>query len=338
MRSLKLTPLKASEEGTEMDTQMRSYPIIRVVRRRNSAVRYRGAILLLLCVMPCAVRGQTTSPSSQSSSASALPERELANVLTDALNPHRPQDRMLLMRDDVQRELSLNPRQQEQITALSAQTEQTLNAVPFKITAQLRQATANQDGSHALSQSYNFAIEPDGQVTVTGKGVDAQTLSDVAAKVQEGRAQVQQEDLKQRDSILTPAQRTRLKELDMQWRGPFLLLSKIGVEDMKLSDEQWKKFQNVWEKLQTRVARNEKDLAPKAAVFIRDFGGAAVQQEGFRALMRQLWRDDRKSRGQAEKQVLDVLTSAQKQQWAAWTGKPFTFRDYDSTDRPSLPR
>ena len=149
---------------------------------------------------------------------------------------------------------------------------------------------------------------------------------------------MQQEDLKQRDTILTPAQRTRLKELDMQWRGPFLLLSKIGVEEMKLSDAQWKKFQNAWKRLETRLARNEKDLAPKAAPFIRDYGGDAVRQEGFRALMRQLWRDDRKSRAEAEEQALAVLSPAQQQKWATWTGKPFPFREYETPDRPSLPR
>ena len=156
-----------------MDTQARFDRITRAVRRRNSAVGYHAAVLLLLGVMPCAVWGQAaTSPFSQSSSSPAPPKRGLANVLADTLNPYRPQDRMLLTRDDVQRELGLNPRQQEQIAALSAQTEQTLNAVPFKITAQLRQATANQDVSQIPSQSYSFAIEPDGQITVTGKGVD----------------------------------------------------------------------------------------------------------------------------------------------------------------------
>ena len=323
-----------------MDIQARFYPIIRDVQRRSSFVRSRYAVLLLLGVTPCAVWGQTgTSPSAQSSAAPTSPERALADVVADTLNPYRSQEKMLLKRDDVLRELGLNPRQQEQLTALSAQTEKSLSLSSYsKLPAQLFPSTANSGDSEDLPKSYRIDIEPDGQVTATGNNVDAQTLRDLAAKIQTMRNQAQQEDVKQRDAILTPAQRTRLKELDMQWRGPFLLLSKIGVEEMKLSDAQWKKFQNAWKRLEMQLARNEKDLAPKASVFIRDYGQAAVQQEGFRALMRQLWREDRKSREQAENQVLTVLSSAQKQKWAALTGKPFNFREYDSTDGPSLPR
>ena len=290
-----------------MDTQMRSCPITGDVRRRFSAM-CQGTVLFL-CMIPGAAWGQATPSFSGSVAvATAAPERDLWNVLGDARNPRHSQERTLLTRDDVQRELGFNPRQQEQITALSEKTENYLAALSSKTTALLRQAA----GKDFPPTSHSFIIEPDGEIT--GQGADAPIAREVSVKMQEERTQALQEDQKQRDAILTPEQRTRLKELDTQWRGPFLLLDRPGLEDMKISEAQWKQIQVLWERLQTRVERNEKTLAPKSAVFIRKYGHDAVKQEGFRALLRQLWRDDRKSRAEMEREALAALSPVQRQQ------------------------
>jgi hypothetical protein len=316
-----------------MDTQVSSCPVTGDVRRRRFSAMCQGTVLFL-CMIPGAVRGQTgLSASSDFFLGIAAPEHDRWHVLADTLNPRHSQERTLLTRDDVQRELGLSPRQQEQITALSEKTENYLAALPSKTSALLRQATAGKD---LLLTSHSFTIKPDGEIT--GKGADAPIAREVSVKMQEERTQVLQEDQKQRDAILTSEQRTRLKELETQWRGPFLLLDRPGMEDMNISEAQWKQIQVLWERLQTRVERNEKTLAPKAAPFIREYGDAAVKQEGFRALMRQLWRDDRKARAEVEQQALAALSPAQRQQWSAWKGKPFAFQDYDTIDRPSLPR
>ncbi len=342
-----------------INSQGCNYPALRDTWRRVYIATSRGSVFVLLCLTPCAVSGHTAQSSRPQSSAArssaahaaavqppalstfpnVIPWADLgpANAMFGPLDPRRSQAEMLLTRDDVLRELGLNIRQQEQLAALDTQTTQNLQAIPRKTIAD--SGLLRGDGS-----PFHLVIDVNGQVAGSADdGADTPAVRAVAATMQQALVRARQEADKQRDIILTPAQAARLRQLEAQWRGPFLLTSEgNGTEQtkeaMKLSEAQEGRLKEAWEQLRTRMAQNEQALSSQANVFLRDYGNDASKQDGFLALTRQLWREDRKTRALMEKQALVILTPTQKRQWAAAIGKPFAFRSEDSAFGQDLPR
>jgi hypothetical protein len=113
---------------------------------------------------------------------------------------------------------------------------------------------------------------------------DAETIS--------ARRKLDEEVFAWIDSRLLPAQKTRLVQIDLQWEGPSILVSRsIVSETLHLSVEQ---------KLKLKTAIQSRDLALKS------------KQSDAELVL--------------EKAALACLTEAQRESWRAMLGKPVEFR------------
>ena len=115
------------------------------------------------------------------------------------------------------------------------------------------------------------------------------------------------EELRQKNDptkVLNETQRKRLRELELQAMGPMAFLQPEVADELKLTQEQRSRLQGiVMEQLQQ----------------LRELwqGGGFGQGQGAQNLQQ--------IREQTEKQMLEVLTPAQRQQWQQMQGKPFQF-------------
>ncbi|MFN3689387.1 MAG: hypothetical protein ACK4UU_00505 [Fimbriimonadales bacterium] len=122
----------------------------------------------------------------------------------------------------------------------------------------------------------------------------------------EQRRQKMQELREKNDptSVLNETQKKRLREIELQAMGAFALLQPDVADQLKLTQEQRSKLQGIVMQSMQQVREQFQSGG---------FGqGQGAQQ------MQQL-------REQMEKQMLEVLTPAQRQQWQQMQGKPFQF-------------
>lgn len=108
------------------------------------------------------------------------------------------------------------------------------------------------------------------------------------------------------NALLTASQKSRLKQLQCQRSGPMILMSDDYAKQIGLTSTQ---KQQITKNLQSFWQKN----MPKP-------GSNPGTQRMDRTKMEKL-RDD------SNNQILKVLTTAQKQKWAAMKGKPFTFSE-----------
>ncbi|MCX7992622.1 MAG: hypothetical protein N2651_03015 [Fimbriimonadales bacterium] len=111
--------------------------------------------------------------------------------------------------------------------------------------------------------------------------------------------------------VLNETQKKRLRELELQALGPSAFLQDDVANELKLTQEQRSKLQGI-------VMQQMQQLREQFQ------GGGFGQGQGAQQ-MQQL-------RDQMEKQMLEVLTPAQRQQWQQMQGKPFQFEG----GRPNL--
>ncbi len=105
-------------------------------------------------------------------------------------------------------------------------------------------------------------------------------------------------------SVLNETQKKRLREIELQAMGAFALLQPDVADELKLTQEQRSKLQGI-------VMNSMQQLREQFQ------SGGFGQGQGAQQ-MQQL-------REQMEKQMLEVLTPAQRQQWQQMQGKPFQF-------------
>lgn len=166
---------------------------------------------------------------------------------------------MLLMREDVQKELNLSQTQKaklEQMRQEMMQAMQQLRDLPPEQRREQRQA---------LQQRYDPT------------------------------------------SVLTDAQRKRLRELELQWQGPSALLDPEIARQVGLTEEQQAKIRGI---IQESFQAMRERFQP----------GQPPEQSGDR--MQEIQR----AREQTEKKILEVLTPAQRERWQQLLGKPFEFQ------------
>lgn len=107
------------------------------------------------------------------------------------------------------------------------------------------------------------------------------------------------------ESVLTDAQRKRLRELELQWQGPIALTDPEVAKQVGLTEEQQAKIRGI-------VQETFQSLRPQPG---QPGGAPGARMEEFR-----------KAREQAEKKILEVLTPAQREKWQQMLGKPFEFQ------------
>ncbi len=122
-------------------------------------------------------------------------------------------------------------------------------------------------------------------------------------KAQEKLAAVLKETMKE-------DQRKRLRQLELQQVGPFVLMhGDVEIrKDLKITDEQRKQFMAVIQEMQTKIAPLLKDV---------DSGGDA----------KEIWPKLMKIRKEHEGRIEALLSDAQKKQWKEMLGKPLDLGD-----------
>ena len=115
------------------------------------------------------------------------------------------------------------------------------------------------------------------------------------------------EELRQKNDptkVLNETQKKRLRELELQAMGPTAFLQPEVADELKLTQEQRSRLQGI-------VMQQMQQLREQ---FQSGGFGQGQGAQNFQQL-----------REQAEKQMLEVLTPAQREQWQQMQGKPFAF-------------
>jgi Spy/CpxP family protein refolding chaperone len=115
------------------------------------------------------------------------------------------------------------------------------------------------------------------------------------------------EELRQKNDptkVLNETQKKRLRELELQAMGPMAFLQPEVADELKLTQEQRSRLQGI-------VMQQMQQLRELWQ------GGGFGQGQGAQNFQQ--------IREQMEKQMLEVLTPAQRQQWQQMQGKPFQF-------------
>lgn len=122
----------------------------------------------------------------------------------------------------------------------------------------------------------------------------------------EQRRQRMQEVREKNDptKVLNETQKKRLREIELQAMGAFALMQPEVADELKLTQEQRSRLQGV-------VMQSMQQLREQFQ------GGGFGQGQGAQQMQQM--------RDQMEKQMLEVLTPAQRQQWQQMQGKPFQF-------------
>lgn len=138
------------------------------------------------------------------------------------------------------------------------------------------------------------------------------------------RAEIQQAHQEYLDSKqselhqqLAPAQRERLAQLQLQYRGPAALLDPPVARQLQLTAQQYERITQL-----ARQAQDREDSLGRAAT-------AAQRQQ--RATQAQQIRD------QLQGEILGVLTPHQRQSWEQLLGRPFFRQAAASRDAPARP-
>ncbi|OYT75459.1 MAG: hypothetical protein CFK49_03070 [Armatimonadetes bacterium JP3_11] len=104
--------------------------------------------------------------------------------------------------------------------------------------------------------------------------------------------------------VLNETQKKRLHEIELQAMGAFALLQPEVADQLKLTQEQRSKLQGILTQSMQQMREQFQ-------------GGGFGQGQGAQHFQQM--------REQMEKQMLEVLTPAQRQQWQQMQGKPFQF-------------
>lgn len=135
-------------------------------------------------------------------------------------------------------------------------------------------------------------------------------------------------------STLGDPQKTRLKQLWLQYVGPFVLKLSEVAQELGLTADQKKRLDAVWKSFadkgeavtklrveQVRKIPQPKDPNDKAAV--------DAYQKKVQAFMKAHQAEDqaafKKAKDQAEAKIVQLLNAGQKAKWSAMQGKKFAF-------------
>ena len=262
--------------------------------QRNFLVRALPAALFTLAVRlpaPC-VPAQAQGPMGQ-----------MMRGASRIVNPATNSFGTLLQRDDVKTELGLSQMQNEQLTAEQTKGMQEMRE---KMMSNLPDFKALGD----LSEDERKA-----------KMEEVQSKMKDAAET--GQRSMAEDMEKKAQEILKPEQLKRLRELDLQWRGPLALGDVKVAEKFALTKEQKPKIVALltdYQKQQTDV------FSSVFSGFKPGSGAAPPDRTEMQAKMTKAQTDIEVIRKAQGEKVLPLLTDDQKTAWIAAQGQPFKFR------------
>ena len=246
------------------------------------------------------------------SAPQAQAQRGSSNALRNfgrMLNPGASAIRDLIKRDDVVTEIVLSQRQREQLTEIETKAQ-----------TDARQPQNPQYDAAAIGALKDLSDEE-----------RAAKMQEMAAKMKEARqandAAVSAEVDKKIETVLRKEQVTRLRQLDLQYRGPLALSDKKIADRFNLTPEQrtkigaalteYKKSQN--EMLAKTFASMKAAPEPGAPPVRPD--QAAIEKK----VMEMQGELEKVQAAQGDK-ILALLTDEQKAAWTAAQGAKFVFR------------
>jgi len=146
-----------------------------------------------------------------------------------------------------------------------------------------------------------------------------QLQSDMQTKVNQGLS-----------NILTPAQATRLHQLDLQWRGVLAIADPKVNEELQASQEHAKAITDLVTEYKTKSQEMIRQFFQNMRGNRAQGGGNTpppgqpnINPQEFRAAIEKA---DTVARKEAEEKALPILSDAEKTQWTKIQGRPFTFR------------
>jgi len=134
---------------------------------------------------------------------------------------------------------------------------------------------------------------------------------------------------KRAEGVLKSAQVKRLRELDLQWRGPLALADPKVADALKLSSEQRDKVAAVLRDYQAAVVNIRMQARPgfngAGTVGASQTAPAPPSVEEIRARMTKAQKEIDQARQEAGEKTLAVLSPEQQKRWQQMLGKPFAF-------------
>ena len=247
------------------------------------------------------------------SAPQAQAQRGSANAIRNfgrMLDPSASGIRALLKRDDVKTEIVLSQRQGEQL--LEIETKAQTNA---------RQPQAPQFDAAAIGALKDLSDEE-----------RAAKMQEMAQKAREERmaseAAVSADVDKKIETILRKEQVTRLRQLDLQWRGPLALSDKKVADKFNLTPEQRTKVAATladYKKSQTEMfTKSFASMKPAAG----DPGAPPTRPDpaAIEKKIMEMQDELEKIRAAQGDKIVALLTDEQKAAWTAAQGVKFSFR------------
>ena len=233
-------------------------------------------------------------------------------AMSRMLDPTTSSAMVLLQRDDVKSEILLSQRQGEQLDEA--------------------QKKAQED----MRKSFKDAMPDTSSMQNLSDDEKKEKMQEVRTKMQEvartGQAAMSNDIDKKAQEVLRPDQIKRLRELDLQWRGPLALSDTKVAEKFGLTAEQKTKVTALvasYRKTQeTMIADVMSSLRPKS-----DDPNTPPARPDPSAIMTKMAEAQEKLdkiRTEMGDKALEVLTDEQKTAWTTAQGKKFTFRKQDA--------
>jgi hypothetical protein len=245
----------------------------------------------------------------------------LRNV--EFIDPARSYVRPLTKRNDVRSEILMSARQREQLETL--------------------EKTSQTEMQKKLDSHFGKGEE---RIQLQDGGSREEMLNRVKERVRQSRELIQklQADRdKQLEEVLSPKQTRRLKELDVQWRGPLSLSVEAVAEAVGVETEQRQKIEALLQEYRQEIAKqmnfgnsvrvisNARAGEPAKTVEKPNEKAQAMPKtpEEWQAHWDKAYREVEKARKALGKKALDLLTPEQKQRWAELQGATFAFCQND---------
>lgn len=131
---------------------------------------------------------------------------------------------------------------------------------------------------------------------------------------------------KRAEGVLKSAQVKRLRELDLQWRGPLALADPKVADALKLNAEQRDKVTTALHDYQAAAVTIRRQMMPSLGQPGKAGGAPAPPSvEEMRARRVKAQKDMDQARQEAGEKALAVLTPEQQKRWQEMLGKPFAF-------------
>ena len=276
--------------------------------------------------------------------------------LMQPLDPLKPQTKMLLKRVDVQRELGLNARQTEQILPLFADLETQRTREREKVllspehvrelaeyaSKMQRSPNADRTGTTMVRGVPNIIITRNNDGVMIGPNGPIPELStpvarEIASKLNAVDTNLKQQQQQQLDTILTAPQQKRLRELELQWRGPFALLDKPVAERLSLPTDAHDKLEAAFNHYKAPLGDIDQSYLPQIKPLVQPNTDMS-QNPAFVGIIERERKTVRKARNRAEMDTLVSLPIPVQLQWRDLTGKPFAFRLHDLPGDAGTPR